>query len=83
MGLVSKVVASEELMDEAMRIASLILSKGPDAVKKVKAVTRQAVRREYEQAQNFENEQFGSLFGKGNEGEEGMKALLEKRKPQW
>lgn len=82
-GLVSKVFAPEQLMEETLRIAKLILAKGPDAVRKVKAVTRQAMRREFEKAQDIENEQFGSLFGPGSEGEEGMKAFLERRKPEW
>lgn len=83
MGLVSKVVAPESLMEEVMRLAKLICSKGPEAVRKVKVVARQAMRREYEKAMDIENEQFGSLFGPGSEGEEGMKAFLDKRKPQW
>lgn len=82
-GLVSKIVAPEELMNESMRLAQLILSKGPDALKKVKAVTRQGMKTSYEKAHNMENEQFGSLFGMGQQGEEGMKAFLDKRKPQW
>lgn len=83
LGLVSKIVESEELMSEAEKIARSILSKGPDAVKKVKAVTRQGMKSSYETAHNIEIEQFGSLFGKGNQGYEGMKAFLEKRKPEW
>jgi enoyl-CoA hydratase/carnithine racemase len=35
------------------------------------------------QGEELEAEEFGSLFGEGNEGKEGMKAFLEKRKPNW
>lgn len=83
MGLVQKVVAPESLEEESMRIAQSILQKGPEAVKKVKMVTRQGFAMGMEAGNNLENEQFGSLFGMGHEGHEGMMAFLEKRKPQW
>lgn len=83
MGLVQKVVPGEILMEETMRLAQLILQKGPDAVKKVKMVARQGAMMSMEAGNNLENEQFGSLFGKGKEGYEGMQAFLEKRKPNW
>ncbi|MEZ5197872.1 MAG: enoyl-CoA hydratase-related protein [Bacteroidales bacterium] len=82
-GLVQKVFEPEVFMDEVMKIAKTIASKGPLAVKKVKAVTRQGFLMEFEKGCELEAEQFGSLFGKGSEGEEGMKAFLEKRKPNW
>ncbi|MDO8971501.1 MAG: enoyl-CoA hydratase-related protein, partial [Saprospiraceae bacterium] len=40
-GLVQKVTEPEQLMEEVMRIARLIASKGPQAVQKVKRVTRE------------------------------------------
>ena len=82
-GLVQKVVEPEVLMEEVMKIAKTIASKGPMAVKKVKAVTRQGFLMDFEKGCELEADQFGSLFGKGSEGEEGMKAFLEKRKPNW
>jgi enoyl-CoA hydratase len=83
MGLIQKVTEPEQLMDEVMKIARTIASKGPQAVKKVKAVTRQGLLMDFEKGCELEADQFGSLFGKGSEGEEGMKAFLEKRKPNW
>ncbi|MBN2173415.1 MAG: enoyl-CoA hydratase/isomerase family protein [Bacteroidales bacterium] len=82
-GLVQKVVEPELLMEEALKIARTIASKGPQAIKKVKSVTRQGFLMDFEKGCELEAEQFGSLFGKGSEGEEGMKAFLEKRKPNW
>jgi len=82
-GLVQKVFEPEELMDEVMKIAKTIASKGPGAVRKVKAVTRKGLLMDFDKGSELEAEQFGSLFGKGSEGEEGMKAFLEKRKPNW
>jgi len=37
----------------------------------------------FEEGEKLEAEQFGTLFGEGSEGREGMKAFLEKRKPEW
>ena len=82
-GLVQKVVEPESLMEEVMKIARAIASKGPQAVKKVKRVTRQGYAMDFDKGSDLEAEQFGTLFGKGSEGEEGMKAFLEKRKPNW
>jgi len=82
-GLIQKVVEPEQLTDEVMKIANSIISKGPAAVKKVKKVTRQGLGMDFEKGCELEAAEFGSLFGKGSEGEEGMKAFLEKRKPNW
>ncbi len=80
-GLVQKVVEPEELMAEAGKIAGIIASRGPLAVSKVKYVTRQGMMMNFDDASGMESDFFGSQF-KG-EGEEGMKAFLEKRKPDW
>ncbi len=80
-GLVQKVVEPEELMETVTKIARTIASKGPEAIKKVKLVTRKGLCSDFESGSKLESEQFGSLFG--NEGTEGMKAFLEKRKPEW
>lgn len=80
-GLVQKVTTPEELMNEVMAIARKIASKGPKAVKKVKKVTRQGMLSSFGQGCDLEAVEFASLFG--NEGAEGMKAFLEKRKPSW
>jgi enoyl-CoA hydratase len=81
MGLVQKVVEQDNLMDEVMKIAAGIAAKGPKAVRKVKAVTRQGLNMNFADGSALETKEFGSLFG--NEGTEGMKAFLEKRKPNW
>ena len=80
-GLVQKVVEPEELMDEVMNIAKAIISKGPEAVKKVKYVARNGYAMSFEEGSKLESEYFGSQFKA--EGEEGMEAFLEKRKPKW
>lgn len=80
-GLVQKLFEPEFFMDEVMNIARTIASKGPKAVKKVKYVARQGMLSDFESGCKLESEEFGSLFK--NEGEEGMKAFMEKRKPKW
>ena len=82
-GLVQKVVEPEELMDTVMNIAKNIALKGPDAIRKVKNVVRLGREMSRSYGENLEAEEFGSLFGEGNQGKEGMQAFLEKRKPNW
>lgn len=80
-GLVQKVVEPDKLMSETIAIATKIASKGPKAVKKIKKVTREGMLTDFFAGSELESKEFGSLFG--NEGAEGMKAFLEKRKPNW
>ena len=82
-GLVQKVVEPEELMGTCMKIAQNIASKGPQAIAKVKTVTHQGYDMNLSEGSNLEAKEFGTLFGKGSEGAEGMTAFLEKRKPNW
>ena len=82
LGLVQKVVEPDQLMTEAMTLATKIASKGTVAVKKAKEVTRKGMLTDFNAACNIEAEEFGNLFGKSESGE-GMKAFLEKRKPNW
>jgi len=77
-GLVQKVTEPEQLMEETVRIAKVIASKGPQAVKKVKYVTRMGRQMHFDDGCNLEAEFFGTQFKA--EGEEGMRAFLEKRK---
>ncbi|MEN8224217.1 MAG: enoyl-CoA hydratase-related protein [Bacteroidota bacterium] len=80
-GLVQKVVEPEELMETVMGIAKTIISKGPGAVSLIKEVVRQGMLEGFDKGSELEAEKFGTLFK--NEGEVGMKAFLEKRKPEW
>jgi enoyl-CoA hydratase len=82
LGLVQKVVPTEELMNEVMALAEKIASKGRVAVQKVKEVTIKGIEMNCSDACQLEAKEFGNLFGNGESGE-GMKAFLEKRKPNW
>jgi enoyl-CoA hydratase len=70
-------------MEETMKIAKNIASKGPKAIKLVKQVVRQGLAMDFDKGSELEAQNFGSLFGEGNEGREGMQAFLGKRKPEW
>ncbi|MBW6491221.1 MAG: enoyl-CoA hydratase/isomerase family protein [Lentimicrobium sp.] len=81
MRLVQKITEPEALLNEARRIANLIASRGPLAVKLVKEVTRKGLEMRFSEGEKLEQQHFGDPFG--NEGAEGMKAFLEKRKAVW
>lgn len=81
--LVQKVVEPENLLETCFSIAKTIASKGPLAIKAIKQTTIQGYEMGFTEGEKLEASQFGLLFGKGSEGEEGMKAFLEKRKPNW
>ena len=68
-------------METVMSIAQNIISKGPKAVKLIKKVVRQGMLEGFKEGSELEAEMFGTLFK--DEGETGMKAFLEKRKPEW
>ena len=81
MGLVQKVVEPEALLPAAVELAKTIAGKGPLAVRLAKRVAREGLLGDFESGCALEAEAFGLPFG--NEGAEGMKAFLEKRKPEW
>ncbi len=82
-GLVQKIVEPEVLIEETKKIALTIASKGPTAVKLIKSVVRQGMMMDFETGCELESIKFGSLFGKGSEGETGMKAFLNKEQAKW
>lgn len=82
-GLVQKVFDNEVLMEESLKIAKTITSKGPQAVKKVKMLVRNGLAMSQIDGEELEAKQFGALFGENSEGKEGMSAFLGKRKPEW
>lgn len=83
MGLIQQIIEPDHLLDEAFKLAETIAKKGPQAVRKVKMLTRKALKTDMETGSELEADHFGSLFGENTEGHEGMKAFLEKRKPNW
>ncbi len=82
-GLVNKVVPVENLLEEAKNIAKKIIENaGPNAVKIAKTVLNRGIDSNLQTANSYETEAFSILFST-EEAKEGMKAFLEKRKPNW
>lgn len=77
-GLVERVVEHDKLMDEAIRIAELILSKGQVAVRVAKCAINVAVNSDIRTGMAYEAEAFGTTF-QTKDRVEGMTAFLEKR----
>ena len=81
-GLVNKIVAPDNLLEEAENIAKKIIEVGPTAVRLAKTVINRGVDTNLTTANSYETEVFSFLFST-DEAKEGMKAFLEKRKPKW
>ena len=79
-GLVNHVVPPESLMDEAKKIATDIASKPPISIRSAKEAILKAQDTTLEVGLEFERKAFYMLFAT-EDGKEGMKAFLEKRKP--
>jgi enoyl-CoA hydratase len=80
-GLVSSVSPPEKLMEDVMALANKIATRGPKALKAAKLLLRKGIDMDFQKALDMEKEAFAGLFE--DEGIEGMKAFLEKRKPSW
>lgn len=82
-GLVSKVVPQESLLDEAFALAAKIAKNAPLAVAYSKeAIVKGLERSDMDEAIEIEAELFGKCFSTADQ-KEGMGAFLEKRKPEF
>ncbi|MEI7499022.1 MAG: enoyl-CoA hydratase-related protein [Bacteroidota bacterium] len=81
-GLVQKVTEPEALLEEVMKLASKIAKNGSQAVPVSKKAIRDGISMDFNEASELEAIQFGKQFD-NNATKEGMKAFLEKRKPNW
>ncbi|HUI23439.1 MAG TPA: enoyl-CoA hydratase-related protein [Nitrososphaerales archaeon] len=82
LGLVSKVVPKEVYLEEAKKVANEIASKSPVAVRLAKMAVNKAFEMGLSQGLDFEREVFYLLFASEDKNE-GMKAFLEKRRPEF
>ena len=82
MGLVNKVVAQDELINEVKALANKVLSRGPLSVKMVKECVNRGMQVDIDTGSAFESDAFGLCFASG-ETSEGMKAFIEKREPKF
>jgi enoyl-CoA hydratase len=79
-GLVNKIVPAESLLEEAKKLANEIASKPPLSVRAAKQAILRAQDTTLEVGLEFERRAFYLLFST-EDGKEGMKAFIEKRKP--
>jgi len=81
-GIVNRVVPFEDLLNEAKRLAATIATKPSLAVRMAKDAILKAQEMTLESGLDYENRLFAMLFGTEDQ-KEGMRAFIEKRKPQW
>lgn len=77
-GLANKVVAAEELLAEARRMAKKIAAKGPVAVRFAKESVDSGLEMDLDRACRYEADLFGLCFATADQ-KEGMQAFLDKR----
>jgi enoyl-CoA hydratase len=81
-GLADEVYPPEELMNKAMEMARLILSKAPVAVSVAKECINRGLDVNIGAGCDLEKVNFGAIFGT-SDAHEGMKAFLEKRRAEF
>ncbi|MCR4400213.1 MAG: enoyl-CoA hydratase-related protein [Syntrophomonadaceae bacterium] len=81
-GLVTAVVPREELMEEARKLAGILGSKAPVAMKAAKNCIDMALDADLSAGLNYELKAFSHLFATADQ-KEGMQAFLEKRPPRF
>lgn len=82
MGLVERVVAPDELLDAAKKLAATIAAKAPLAIAACKRAINNGAHLSIDDALELEAIEFGTLVDT-SDFREGTGAFLEKRKPNW
>jgi enoyl-CoA hydratase len=81
-GLVNRVVPAAELMTEAKKLAQLLASKAPIAVRYILDAVNHGLETPFAAGEYLETSLFGTIAS-SDDMREGTKAFLEKRKPGW
>jgi methylglutaconyl-CoA hydratase len=81
-GLVNRYYPDDQLDEEIDKIISTLLSSGPNAIKMAKELITNAPMMTPDQFKPYTAEMIAKLR-KSDEGQEGMDAFLNKRKPNW
>jgi enoyl-CoA hydratase len=81
-GLVSRVVAADRVLDEALAVADTIAAQSLPSVMMLKEAINRAYESPLAEGLAFERRLFHSLFATEDQ-KEGMRAFLEKRKPEF
>ena len=80
--LVNRVVATEQYLAEALKLAEEIAARAPLAVRAAKKMIDQAFELSLSEGLGQERQEFYNLFATEDQ-KEGMKAFVEKRQPIW
>lgn len=81
-GLVNRVVPVANYLDEALKLAEEIASRAPLAIRAAKKMINQSYEETLSEGLAEEKQTFYNLFTSEDQ-KEGMKAFIEKRKPEW
>jgi methylglutaconyl-CoA hydratase len=81
-GLVQRVVPAEKLMEEARRVAELILDGGPETIRRTKELLNQLFESQAAPSKDLLDE-LHLMARRGDEAREGLAAFAEKRAPWW
>lgn len=81
-GLVERVVPHDELMQHVRDVLKKVARNGPLAVQTIKRIVSKGAHLPLRDAIDREADAFGAIFETGDQ-KEGMKAFLEKRRPQF
>jgi enoyl-CoA hydratase len=81
-GLANLMVKPEELMDQALKVARKIATKGPLAVRAALSAVQYGLETDLETGLLLESA-LGNLAIASNDKEEGIAAFFEKRKPEF
>ncbi len=81
-GLVNRVLPVERLLEESIALAESLAARAPLAARSAKQAVNQAFEGSLSQGLSEERNLFYRLFATEDQ-KEGMKAFLEKRKPEW
>lgn len=81
-GLVARVIAADNLLDEVMQMAGDIASRAPLAAIAVKEMVNKSQELSLREGLDFERRLFHGLFGSADQ-KEGMAAFVEKREGVW
>ncbi|MER2262751.1 MAG: enoyl-CoA hydratase-related protein [Psychrobacillus sp.] len=81
-GIINKIVASELLMEETMKLANKLAKQPPISLRLIKDSVNKAVDYSLHEGMQYERKNFYLLFGTEDQ-KEGMNAFMEKRKPNY
>jgi len=81
-GLINRVIPHEQLMDSVLLLAQKLAEQSPLALSMAKKIINEGMDKSLREGCSLETDVFSSLF-ESEDQKEGMRAFLEKRKPQF